>query len=176
VNGESAPLVYVSNSQINAQMPIDVPTGVPVTVTVRNVSSTSNAVAVTILPAAPGIFTYNGNLAVVQNSDGSVNSPSTPAHPGDEVVAYLTGGGAVARAGPWLTGSASPGGLSSVTAQYSVTVGGHPALVQYSGLTPGLVGLYQANMKIPALSPGSYPLVVTIGGVSSNAGMVTVGV
>jgi len=175
VNGESAPLVYVSDKQINAQMPIDVPTGQPVSVTVTNAGSKSNTATVTIPPAAPGIFTYNGNLAVVQNPNGSVNSPTDPAHPGDVLVAYLTGGGAVNAAGPWLTGAASPGGLSGVTAQYSVSVDGQPAEVEYLGLTPGLVGLYQTNFKVPSLAPGSYPVVVTLGGVSSNAAMVAVG-
>lgn len=175
VNGEQAPLVYVSNTQINAQMPIDVPTGVPVTITVTNGSTTSNAVAVRIPPAGPGIFTYDGNLAVVQNPNGSVNGPSSPAHVGDVLVAYLTGGGAVSATGPWTTGAASPGGLSSVNTTYSITIGGVAAQVEYLGLTPGLVGLYQANFTVPAMTPGSYPLVVTVDGVSSNAAMVAVG-
>jgi uncharacterized protein (TIGR03437 family) len=68
--------------------------------------ATSNTVTVTIPPAAPGIFTYNGNLAVVQNPNGSVNSPTAPAHAGDVLVAYLTGGGAVNASGPWITGAA----------------------------------------------------------------------
>jgi len=176
VNGESAPLLYVSGTQINAQMPIDVPTGQPVTVKVTDGSTTSNAVTVTIPPAAPGIFIYNGDLAVVQNPNGSLNSPTAPAHPGDVLVAYVTGGGAVNAAGPWLTGAASPGGLSSVEGQYSVAVGGHPAEVEYLGLTPGLVGLYQTNFKLPAsLAPGNYAVVVTVDGVSSNAAMIAVG-
>jgi len=175
VNGEVAPLVYVANNQINAQMPIDVPTGLPVTVTITNAGQQSNAVTINLAQAAPGIFTYGSNLAVVQNQDGSVNSPTTPAHPGDEIVAYLTRGGAVTPAGPWITGAASPGGLSGVTGQYSVAVGGTPVPVEYIGLTPGLVGLYQANLKIPPLAPGSYLLVVTVDGVSSNAAIIAVG-
>jgi uncharacterized protein (TIGR03437 family) len=88
---------------------------------------------------------------------------------------YLTGGGSVAAAGPWITGSASPGGASPVTENYSLTVGGNAAQVQYVGLAPGFVGLYQANFKLPSLSAGSYPMVLTIGGISSNAASVVVG-
>ena len=175
VNGTPAPLVYVSDKQINAQMPLSSPTGQPVSVSVTNGGAVSNNVTVTIPPTAPGIFTYNGNQAIVQNQNGSLNSAAAPAHAGDVVVAYLTGGGSVNAAGAWITGSASPAGPSSVTAPYSITVGGQPAQVQYVGLTPGFVGLYQTNFTLPSLAPGAYPVVVTIGGVSSNAAMVDVG-
>ena len=62
-----------------------------------------------------------------------------------------------------------------MTGQYSVSVGGTPVNVEYVGLTGGLVGLYQANLTIPTLAPGTYPLVITIDGMSSNAAMVAVG-
>ena len=60
-------------------------------------------------------------------------------------MAYLTGGGAVNSSGAWITGAASPAGPSAVTLQYLLTVGGQVAEVAYLGLTPGFVGLYQAN-------------------------------
>jgi len=42
-------------------------------------------------------------------------------------------------------------------------------------LTPGFVGLAQANLTIPAgLKAGTYPLVITVDGTSSNAAMITV--
>jgi uncharacterized protein (TIGR03437 family) len=175
VNGQPAPLVYVGANQINAQMPIEIPTGQPVSLTVINGGVTSNAVTVTIPPAAPGLFTFNGNQAIVQNPNGSLNSTTAPAHPGDVVVTYLTGGGSVSTVGTWTTGAGSPGGASRVTAPYSITVGGAPAQVYYVGLTPGFVGLYQANFTLPTLTPGSYPVVVTVGGVASNSATVSVG-
>jgi uncharacterized protein (TIGR03437 family) len=174
VNGTPAPLVYVSPTQINAQMPVGTPTGQPVTLTVTN-GAPSNNVTVTIPPTSPGIFTSNGTQGIIQNSNGSLNSTNTLAHVGDVLVAYLTGGGAVNTTGSWTSGAASPGGASSVAAPYSVTVGGQPAQVEYVGLTPGFVGLYQTNFTVPSLAPGAYPVVVTIGGVSSNAAMVDVG-
>ncbi len=175
VNGTPASLVYVSSNQINAQMPIGIPTGQPVSITVTNASAASNNVTVMIPPVAPGLFTSNDNQAIIQNQNGSLNSTAAPAHPGDVVVAYLTGGGAVNTAGSWISGAASPGGASSVTAPYSLTVGGQPAQVEYIGLTPGFVGLYQSNFTVPTLAPGAYPVVVTIGGAASNAAMVDVG-
>ncbi len=142
VNGTPAPLVYVGDGQVNAQMPIGIPTEEPITLTVKNGVAASNTVTLNVPPAAPGIFTTNGTQALVQNQNGSLNSPKAPAHAGDVLVAYLTGGGAVNSSTPWTTGAASPAGPASVTSQYSLTVGGQVAQVGYLGLTPGFVGLY----------------------------------
>jgi uncharacterized protein (TIGR03437 family) len=175
VNGNPIPLIYVGDGQINAQMPIDVPTGQPISLTVMNGSAAGNSVTITVPAAAPGIFTVNGTQAILQNPNGALNSGSAPAHPGDVVVAYLTGGGAVNSSGSWITGAASPAGLSNVASPYSLTVGGQGAEVRYLGLTPGFVGLYQANFAVPMLAPGEYPIVVTVAGNASNAALVAVG-
>lgn len=174
VNGTPTPLVYVSDGQINAQMPVGVPTGQPITLVVMNSGVASNTVTLNIPPAAPGIFTTNGTQAIIQNPNGSLNSSTSPAHAGDVLVAYLTGGGAV-NSGSWTTGAASPDGPASVTASYTLTVGNQPAQVEYLGLTPGFVGLYQANFTVPSLAPGSYPVVVTVAGNTSNAATIAVG-
>jgi uncharacterized protein (TIGR03437 family) len=52
----------------------------------------------------------------------------------------------------------------------SVTIGGFPAAVDFSGLAPGFVGLYQVNAQIPANAPSGneVPVVLSIGGVASN--------
>jgi uncharacterized protein (TIGR03437 family) len=169
VNGELAPLFYVSATQINAQMPADTAPGVA-TVIVKNGSTVSNAVAVTV-PATgtPGIAVYGNNQAVVVNSDNiTVNSPSKPAKVGDEVVVYFTGGGPVNPAGALATGVPAPDALSPISSPYSITVNGVAATVDYIGLTPGSVGLYQANFVIPNVASGDHPLVITISGTASN--------
>jgi uncharacterized protein (TIGR03437 family) len=43
--------------------------------------------------------------------------------------------------------------------------------LQYAGLTPGLIGLYQFNVVIPTLAPGDYALTVETGGVAANSGL-----
>jgi uncharacterized protein (TIGR03437 family) len=175
INGQPVPLDYVSPTQINAQMPIETPVGAPVTISVINAGQRGNTTALNAFSAAPGIFTYGQNQAVVQNRDLSVNSPSNPAHPGDVVVAYLTGGGSVNASGPWVTGGASPSGTSPVTSSYTVTIGGQQTQASYLGLTPGFVGLYQANVQVPQIAPGSYPLVIAVNGVQSNNPVISVG-
>lgn len=174
MNGAPVPLVYVSGEQINAQMPVDIPTGEPLTLTVMNGNAASNLVTLNVPPAAPGIFTSNGTQAIIQNPNGSLNSSTSPARAGETLVAYLTGGGAV-NSGSWTTGAASPSTPASVTAPYTLTFGTQPAFVQYLGLTPGFVGLYQANFTVPPLAPGTYPVVITMAGNASNAATVVVG-
>ncbi len=174
VNGSPAPLFYVGPGQINAQMPFETPTGTPVSIVVSNSGQPSNTASVVLEPASPGVFTYGDNRAVVQNPDGSVNSDASPAHSGDVLVGYLTGGGSVNAAGSLQTGAASPSGLSQVTSSYSVTVGGVKVDVLYLGLTPSLVGLYQVNFRVPSLAPGDYPLVITVNGMASNGPNVSI--
>jgi uncharacterized protein (TIGR03437 family) len=57
---------------------------------------------------------------------------------------------------------------------FSATIGGVNAPVQFLGLTPTLVDLAQANIQVPALPTGDYPLVITVGGVSSVPATVSV--
>lgn len=173
VNGEAAPLFFANGSQINAQIPYDVPTDRPVSLSLSSAGTSSNAVLLSIQQAAPGIFTYSGNRAVVQNQDYSLNSPSNPARVGDTVVVYLTGPGPVSPA--VATGSVAPSDqLSTVTAPYLFTIGGIQAQVPYFGLTPGFVGLYQANLKVPALGAGDYPVISTVAGAASNGPLISI--
>jgi uncharacterized protein (TIGR03437 family) len=171
VNGTSVPLFYVDTGQIDAQMPWEIPGGTVASVVVVNGSSTSNAVAVYV-PATgtPGLSFYSTNRAVVVNVNGSTNSSTAPAAVGDEVVLYFTGGGPVTAAGKLTDGAVAPSGLSPVTGSYTITVGGISATnIPYVGLTPGGIGLYQANFVVPQIAKGTYPVVLTIAGQASNA-------
>jgi uncharacterized protein (TIGR03437 family) len=51
---------------------------------------------------------------------------------------------------------------------------GNAASVQFAGLAPGYAGLYQVNVLVPPLPAGQYPLQISVGGVLSNAAMITV--
>ena len=70
-------------------------------------------------------------------------------------------------------GPVSPGTPSGSIAIHSehrhairVTVqfGSTPATVQYAGLAPGFVGLYQFNVQVPNMLPGDWPLVIAVNG------------
>ncbi len=170
VNNEPAPLFYVDTGQIDAQMPWDIPGGTVASVVVTNGASVSNAASVFVpSTGTPGISVYGNNRAVVVNQNGTVNSPTAAAAVGDEVVLYFTGGGPVNAAGKLVSGAAAPSGLSPLAAISGITVGGTAAsTIEYIGLTPGSIGLYQANFTVPQIAKGTYPVVLTIGGTASN--------
>jgi len=167
VNGRAAPLLYVGGNQINFQVPYETPTGTANVVVTAN-NAASNTAQVNVVAAAPGIFVYGSNDAVIQNSDYSINGSGSPAKPGSYVIIYATGGGQV---GPAVaTGAAAAGSpLSNNALPVSVSIGGKPAAVAFAGMAPGFVGLLQINAQVPSLPDGSYPVQVSINGQSSNA-------
>ena len=77
---------------------------------------------------------------------------------------------------PVATGAPAPldGTLCKPTLPVAVTVGGQLADVQFVGLTPGSISLAQANVVVPDLPGGDYPIVIKIGAASSNAPLVSV--
>jgi len=172
INGTPVPLDFVNASQINAQLPWASAPG-PAVAAVSIGGTASASLQFTVGAASPGIFTFGTNRAVAQNHDYTLNDTGNPAAVGSYVVLYMTGGGAVSPVIP--TGAASPASpLSYLTAQVSATIGGQPAEVLFAGMAPYFVGVVQANVKIPPLSSGDYPVVVAIGGVQSNAPLVSV--
>lgn len=173
VNGSSIPLLYVSPTQINAQLPFETQLGAA-TIVVNAPGGTSNAQGFIVAAAGPGILVYNG-AAVAQNfPDYSLNTATNGMKPGGTVIVYFTGAGAVNPPAP--SGAAAPSSpLAQPAQEYSATIGGNAATVSFMGLTPGYAGLAQANVTVPAsLSPGSYPVVLTIGSVSSPGANITV--
>ena len=162
VNGQAAPLLYVSPTQINLQIPYEVGSG-PAMLGIANNGQVA-AFQFQVAPSAPAIYTDgNGNLA---------GNPSVKA--GSIATLYLNGMGDVS---PALDTGASAPTNAAVTPvlPLSVTVGGIPAIVQFSGLAPSTVGTAQVNFYVPAsLASGPQPVVVTVGGVASAPVNVTV--
>ena len=175
VNGLPAPLYYVGPSQINAQAPFESSPG-PANLVANAGGVDTASAAFTMAAAAPAIFVDSGSHAIAQNQDLSLNTSRAPAKPGTLITAYLTGQGVVNPS--VATGAAAPAGpLAWASLPYSATVGGEAAKVHFLGLTPGLVGLLQANIEVPPLagrSSGDYPLVVTVGGVASKPAALSV--
>jgi len=160
-NGLPAPLLYVQAEQINAQVPWEIAGQTSATMLISWQGVTSAGTPVAVMPSLPGVFD-------IVNSDGSINSPSNPAQPGDYVSVYGTGGGAMNP--PGMTGSLWPlAPLSLLTPPVSVTVGTEAASVLYAGSAPTLEsGLFQINVRLPAdLAAGAQFLSVTVGGATS---------
>ena len=107
------------------------------------------------------------------NANGSVNTPASPADVGTIASLFFTGQGPVDQ--PEDDGAAPDVGTAvSATLPASATVGGIPAEVHFVGLAPLYPGLAQMNLRIPPLASGTYPVVVKIGDVASNAPQLTV--
>lgn len=172
VGGIGIPLLYVSPTQINAQMPYEVAPGQATLAVVVNGSS-SLPIPLTIAASAPGLFTFPGGRGIVQNQDYTLNSATNPAKVGSVIVAYFTGQGALDT----VISSGNPAPSNSLvrtTSVTSATIGGLSAQVLFSGLTPGFVGLAQANIVVPSLPTGDYPLAIAVGGFASNAAIISV--
>jgi uncharacterized protein (TIGR03437 family) len=164
VNGEAAPLYYVSSTQINLQIPWDVPLNQAATLVINNNGATASQ-TFNVAVASPGIYT-DGNHQIVPSANAAVNQVTS---------LYLTGSGAVT---PTIaTGSApstaTPLAQLPAPQNVSVTVGGVPASITCSGacfvgIPYGLVGVTQINFEVMSNTPlGLQPVVVTINGKSS---------
>jgi uncharacterized protein (TIGR03437 family) len=162
-----------SPTQIYALVPSTLQPGpAEVAVTVNGQTATTTA---TVVAIAPGLFTIDGKRAAVHNPDFSLNLPSKPAVVGTVIMAYFTGQGKTLSMAP--DGQPVPPGNSqaySTQATTTATIGGEPATVIYSGLAPGFDGLAEAYIQVPNLPAGDYDLVITVGGVASNSGTVSV--
>lgn len=163
INGFPAPLLFVSPTQVNLQVPWEVaPGSAPVTAIVNGVLG--NTFMAEIRVVSPGIF-------AVLHEYGSEVSIDQPAEGGDVLVVYATGLGPVTQnVSSGRPALAAP--LASTVEIPTVTVGREAAEVLFSGLAPGFVGLYQLNVRMPAGLAGSKeaaPLVLSIGGQTAPA-------
>jgi uncharacterized protein (TIGR03437 family) len=176
INGKPAFVYYISPTQINVQAPSETAIG-PVSVVVTNNGTGSAAASAQLQAAAPAFFLYpNTNTAVATRvpdyayiGDPSVTPGTVAAKPGDVVTLWATGFGATAP--PTPAGSAVVG-APAVAAPVTVTIGGQPATLLSTVLSPGSAGLYQIAIQLPATLPsGAVAVQATVGGVSSPAGV-----
>lgn len=171
IGGIDAPLFYSDSGQVNAQVPFELAPGAASLVA----SSRGSAGApgtVTIVAAQPGIFTMSQTgtgQGVVVDAAGRIVDANNPVRPGEAVVIYATGLGMTEpRVG---SGEAAPRApLARVVAPVTASIGGREAGVDFAGLTPDLVGLYQVNARVPegVAAGAAVPVVITQNGVASN--------
>ncbi len=157
VNGRPASLFFVSPRQINALVPFNTPEPYA-TIQVMNNGVSSNTVTVYANDTAPGVFTLDSSgigSAAALHSDFSIVNTAKPAKPGETILVYLTGLGAVSP--PVADGAAAPGGpLSTANKQPKVSFSTQEGVVSFAGLAPGFAGLYQINVQVPTgATPGS---------------------
>jgi uncharacterized protein (TIGR03118 family) len=171
INGKPAYVYYISPTQLNVLMPLDLTTG-PAQVQTMNNGLSSGSASVNVQSAAPAFFLFGNKYVAATHADNSlIGSPnlfpgvSTPAKPGETIVMYGNGFGATTPATPsgQLVSTSLP-----LTTNPTILIGSTQAQVTFAGLVGA--GLYQINVVVPESTPdGDAPVVAQAGGQQSPA-------
>ena len=161
LNNTAVPLLYVSDSQINAAVPPSFSGPLPNLIRIASNGANSPDFQFTGIDSDPQIFQNGDASAKAVNPDGTINGPERPAKAGSIVSVWATGLGAVFATGP-------PAILNC-----QVYAGLTPLNVLFCGQAPGLVaGVVQINFQLPALGAGFITL--STGARSSNPVQISV--
>jgi uncharacterized protein (TIGR03437 family) len=145
VDNSLAPLLFVSPSQINLQIPEDA-AGAELRIRVVSGGATSETVWARLAPTSPALFSGDGSglgAAIAVHADGRLVTPADPAHLGEIIILFGNG-------------------LGVEEQRPLIRIGGIPAEVLYAGAAPGFAGLDQINLRIPADAPASSAVPLTI--------------
>lgn len=177
-------LLSVSPGQINLQAPDDTFTG-PVNVVVSTPNGTATS-SVTLAPYGPSLSVLGGTpyaAAEIVTVDGSgaygngtydILGPTgafpfntRPVKPGEVLELFGVGFGPTKPAVP---AGAFYAGSAPTTSQVSVTIGGKPAAVSFSGIT--FAGGYQINVAVPPdIGSGNQQVLASVGGMTTPTGV-----
>jgi uncharacterized protein (TIGR03437 family) len=157
VSGYAAPIYGIAadadgQDQISIQVPYEAPTG-PNAAEIQVIDEASGVTVADFFTDSftedPGIFVYNG-LAIAQASDYSLITADNPAIPGETLILYVTGLGPLNDPN-LVDGYGSPVAppFAETIDPYQVVLDNEDCHVDFSGLAPGFVGLYQVNFDVP---------------------------
>jgi uncharacterized protein (TIGR03437 family) len=165
-----ARLLFVSRTQVNFQVPQALAPG-RYQIQVTNGSTTQSGNFI-VMSAAPGIFQQGSGTGPLQgailNQNNAANNQTSAAPRGQVIQIFATGPGGLSAT--IADGTAAPSNpVATTTSVPRVFVSGIPAVVQFSGLAPGFVGLWQVNVNIPNnVPPGRNLLQILQDGVDSQ--------
>jgi uncharacterized protein (TIGR03437 family) len=175
VAGQPSPVMYASGSQINFQVPAATPVGglQEIQVVLESTGQVLASWLFNFYAVSPGLFTSDGSGSgqlVATNQDGTTNNGSNPAKAGSYVTLYGTGQGLVNGMPPDGHPALSTGLLPS-NPDLKVFINSDfvpQGDIEFSGLAPGFVGVWQINVKVPAnVPPGDVPVFVDLEGINS---------
>lgn len=177
VDGIAAPLFYVSPTQINFQLPESLSTtridpndpAFMALVRVERDGVASNFSYVEIRPTALGVMSYGDNYAVATDPSGALIGPSNPAIAGSPIVVYFVGSAPLQER--VVAGQPAPADrLIRISGSVTTTLGSQVQPNNFVGLTPGGVGLFQANVFVNGtVEAGEHEFTITVNNVRSNA-------
>jgi uncharacterized protein (TIGR03437 family) len=186
-----APLYYLSPSQLTVQMPTELTAAGTYSAVVAVRDGFTLPELIDVVPFRAAAATSGGALLAFHADGAPVGgAPTTsvfgsvgvslapgaarPARPGEEVSIFLVGMGSTTPA--VASGKASPRvPLATVAQLATVQVDGAPAVVTFQGLTPGQVGLYQMNFRVPdSARPGDLEVKIWQSDVAAQSGTLAV--
>jgi uncharacterized protein (TIGR03118 family) len=158
VNGEAAPVSFVSSTQINFLVPTDIQSAGNAQIQVTNNGLAGPALSVPLTAVAPSFFTIGANATTgakyvaATHADGSLIGPTglitgattTPAKSGETIVIYGAGFGPASQAIPNGQIISTPLRLPVAP---TIVIDGLAANVAFAGITGP--GLYQFNVVVP---------------------------
>ncbi len=173
VNNSPIPLLATSTGQINAQLPPTLAAGrYPIVVRSIAAGAASASANVTVARYAPAIFVDNTG-PLIFHKDGKRVDKAHPATRDEPLTIYATGLG-VTTGGKVTAGAPAPSNPLAVTQAVQLFFGNplikeSAVIVDWSGLTPGSIGLYQIKCRVSGthLKGDNLPVTLRIGGVSS---------
>jgi uncharacterized protein (TIGR03437 family) len=171
VAGLETSLYYVSPGQINFVIP-NLRVG-DMSLYVTRQGMAGPHVTVTVHDAGPGLYQWSPQMIASTHADGSVITEEHPARPGEIVVLYGTGLG---HTDPDVVSGEINLNSAQITqlSEFHVSVEGtvlDGANVYYAGVTPGIPGLYQVNVKLPEHVAPDPEIRIGIGDTFSPAGL-----
>ncbi|MBX9601685.1 MAG: hypothetical protein K2X35_11790 [Bryobacteraceae bacterium] len=183
-NGIRAPLLYVSNTQINCIVPQGLAGQRSASVVVQRLfppaSFQAEAFHLPLKETTPGIFTADGSgtglgfiLNTIAHSQTVVNSEVNPAARGTPITFFATGGGQLKP--PYPDGGLVVAIFIPPVLPVSLTIGGQPAQLLYAAASLGEPGKLQVNAWVPQnAGTGEQPIVLKIGDNDNAAQKVTI--
>lgn len=186
LNNSAVPLLMTSSGQINAQIPPELAAG-RYSLLVRSIDRklSSAAVQVTVAKYAPAILADpETRRAMIFRPNGEAVSANRPAKRDEPLVLYAVGLGNPKGGTKLTSGTPVPADklletdpvklfFKKVETEADKTRGfraQEEVIVDWSGLVPGYVGLYQLNIRVPGFHEKGERLeaVLQIGGISSS--------
>ncbi len=93
IGGVQAPLYYVSDGQLNAQLPLELIAGRQSQILVSANGALTIPDSLDVEPVTPGVAALINGMVVAQHVDNSYVTAASPAHPGEILTIYLAGMG-----------------------------------------------------------------------------------
>lgn len=162
-NDVAAPLFFTREDQVNVQVPYEVAGNAEARVVVTVNGMAGPAAVVALRGTHPGLFPR------ALHADGRLVSAEAPAAVGDVIILFATGQGVTSPAS--ATGVLASAVFPDPIAPVTLRIRGREAEILFRGQAPGTAGVMQVNARVPAGVSGEVEVVLTVGGVESQAGV-----